>query len=212
MPEILITILAIVSFAVLFVAFPILLYRNNHIKVPRVTQWQISDKEILLMMSQQRSGYLSPEQLAKGSGLSKGYAKKRLFALLHKRVITNRFSGMKQFFKLKEEIDNRPGPKLSNNPFITTDDLFLLFAHHNYELTIHKICIDTGLPVNVIYKELERFVKEKVIVKISDRFFNTSYILREPYSSNPEKEVDSEDFLNLDLSKIYQKETRSRNR
>jgi len=164
------------------------------------------------MMSQQRSGYLSPEQLAKGSGLSKGYAKKRLFALLHKRVITNRFSGMKQFFKLKEEIDNRPGPKLSNNPFITTDDLFLLFAHHNYELTIHKICIDTGLPVNVIYKELERFVKEKVIVKISDRFFNTSYILREPYSSNPEKEVDSEDFLNLDLSKIYQKETRSRNR
>jgi hypothetical protein len=211
MPGFVIAIIAISFITMFFVAFPILLYRNNHIKVPRETQWQISDKEILLMMSQQRSGYLSPEQLAKGSGLSKGDAKKRLFALLHKRVITNKYSGMRQFFKLKEEIDGRSGPRLSNNPFITTDDLFLLFAHHNYELTIHKICIDTGLPVNVIYKELERFVKEKVIVKISDRFFNTSYILREPYSSNPEKDVASEDFLDLDLSKIYQKETRSRN-
>ena len=194
-----------------FIAFPIFLYRNNHIKVPRETQWQISDKDILLMMSKQRNGYLTSDQLAKSSELSKGDAKKRLYGLLHKRVITNKYSGMKQFFKLKEEIDDRPGPKLSNNPFITTDDLFILFAHHKYELSIHKICIDTGLPVNVIYKELQRFITEKIIIKISDRFFNTSYILNEPYCSNPDKNIDTEGFLDLDLSKIYQKEIGSRN-
>lgn len=208
MPEVLIAILAVSFFTLFFIAFPIFIYRNNNISVPKKTQWKISDKEILLMISKQKNGYLSPVQLANNSDLTKSEAKKRLFALLYKRVITNKYSGMKQFFKIKEEIDSRPGPKLSNNPYITTDDLFVLFEHHNYELTLHKVCIDTGLPVNVIYKELQRFVKEKIIIKISDRFFNTSYILNEPYNSNPKKRVESEDFLDLDLSKIYQKEVR----
>ena len=185
---------------------------NNSVKVPRDTQWQLSDKEILILISKQNNGYLTAEQLAEASELSKASAKKRLYNLLYKKVITSKTTGIKAYFKLNEEIDLRQGPQLSHNPFITTDDLFVLFKHHNYELTLHKICIDTGLPVNVIYKELKRFVKEKIIVKLYDSFGKTSYILKEPYDSNPDKPIESEDFLDLDLSKIYHKETSKKNR
>jgi len=192
----------------LFIFLPIAIYRNNNIKVPRETQWKVSDKDILLIMSKQRNGYLSPDDLARITDLTKSEAKKRLFSMVYKRAISFKQSGLKYYFHLKEEVDSRQAPQLSNNPYITTADLMLLFKHHNFELTLQKICIDTGLPINVIYKELQRFIKEKVIVKLSDRFFNVSYILKEPYNSNPEKRIDTEDILNLDLSKIYQKEMR----
>ncbi|MBT8231912.1 MAG: hypothetical protein KJN84_04760 [Bacteroidia bacterium] len=205
--EIMLIIFGATALLGLCIVLPLVIYSKNYHKAPLETQWKISDKELLLLFDEQIDGYLTVKTLVSLTKLTESEAKKRLHNLSYTQTITSRYTSWgNTHFTLKEKNDLRPSPKLSSNPFITTEDLFLLFKHHNYELTLQKICLNTGLPINVIVKEMKRFIKEKIVVKLVDRWFNSSYVLSEPYRSRGIEEVKNEDFLDLDLSKIYKKE------
>lgn len=211
MPIALIVILSTLVFSLFFIALPIFLYQKSYVKLPKETQWKISDKEILMLINQQANGYLTPKDLEAQSSLTLSESKSRLNNLLYKKAITSKYTGMgKRYLKLIEPIDERPAPLLSSNPYITTSDLLILFERHNYELSLQKICIDTGLPVNVIIKELNCFAKEKIIIKLYDQYANTTYILSDAYKDKPESLKSKSSVLDLDLSKIYMKEVKGK--
>ena len=64
----------------------------------------------------------------------------------------------------------------------------------------------------VIKKELKYFSKEKIVefVYTTDptgmSVSGQTYLLKEPYRSNPEEYIDKENTMNLELEKIYIKE------
>ena len=206
--EVLGAIIAVVGLLTLMVALPIILYNHSYKEVPKKTQWKISDKDLLLLINQQPDRFITPHLLAEQSELTLKEAKNRLNSLLVYRVLDVASTpGLKRYFNLREDLDLRHPPKLSDNPFLTKEDIMTLFKHHNFRLSLQQICIDTGLPVAVIAEELKRFVKEKIVVMVRDRFFKTTYLLKEPFRSEPESPLEDEEGFNLDLSKIYQKET-----
>ena len=84
-----------------------------------------------------------------------------------------------------------------------------LFKHHNHQLTIQDVCIDTGLPIPVIKREFKYFIKEKIVKLFYTNGIGTqsiSYILNEPYRNNPDAFLEKEEQINFQLEEILEPE------
>jgi len=177
---------------------------------PDESHLEISDRELLILIGEQRDGLLSIKKAMTLTGLSKAQVKKRFYAFQMKGLVNIAYtSTLKYYYSLKQPLAEGPFPILSSDPFLTIGDLMLLFKHFNYRLSIQDICMATGLPINVIAKEMKHFLKEKIIDELTQSDANgissrKFYILRDGYRDNPEKHIEMQEEINLDLSKIYE--------
>lgn len=176
---------------------------------PDATHITASDKEILLLIGDQKDGLLNISQLVKHTGMTKSEAKKRITILSIKGIVkTGYTSSMKYYYSLKQPIKPGPYPSLSTDPFLTLGDLMSLFKFFDYRLSIQDICMATNLPVSIIASEMKYFIKEKIV----DALHHTStdgmtsykfYILKGEYRDDPDKYQEIQKEIDLDLSKLY---------
>ena len=180
------------------------------------TQSYFTDREILLLISEQPDGMMTAKRLSENSTLTVKQAKTRLSYLMQQGILKVAYDNkFKYHYSLREEIDERPQLDLSDEPFLTVEDILLLFKHHDFKLTYQKACISTGLPVSIIKREFNYFIKQKIMNKVSSSSLDGSYtkylfLLEEPYRSDPDKFLEREKEMNLELQKIYVKEMRQR--
>jgi len=172
----------------------------------------ITDKELLLLFEQEPDGFLTKKRIVEKTNLTKSQAGRRLQFLQYNGLLKYGYSnGLQYYYSLAEAIDHRDAPTLSSEPFLTVEDILTLFKHFDYRLTLQKICIATGLPIQVIKRELKFFEKEKIITSInsygdpSGMTMKKTFTLREPYRSNPDAFLQMEKLINPELEKIYEK-------
>jgi len=118
---------------------------------------------------------------------------------------------MKPHYSLAAPIDERSTPPLSDKPFLTVEDILTLFKHHDHQLTVQKICMDTGLPIVVIKREMKYFIKEKIVkllysVGESGMAQTKTYILEEPYRSDPDIFLEKQEEIDFELEELLEEE------
>ena len=171
----------------------------------------ISDKDLLLLFEDEPDGILTKERMVEKTDLTKSKATRRLQHLQYNGLLKVGYSNsFKYYYSLSSPIDHREAPELSNEPFLTVEDILKLFRHFDYKLTLQNMCTATGLPIKIIKRELKYFVKEKIISEInytdpSGMNSRKTYTLREPYRSNPDQFLEMENLINPQLEKIYEK-------
>ena len=174
----------------------------------------LTDKELFLLIDQEPDQLMTSKRLAEKTDLTLKQAKNRLSFLLRMGVLTaSHDSRLKSFYSLREPVEQVEIPGLSDEPFLTVEDILLLFKAHNYKLTYQRACLSTGLPIAVIKEEFKYFVKQKIITQVwspamAGQTRSKMYLLKEPYRSNPDKFIEREEQMNLELQKIYVKEMR----
>lgn len=187
-------------------------------RTPHITHYEFTDRDIILLISDQPDGVCDAELLAKNSTLTKKEAKARLAALSHRGMLTTGYSdSFKYYYSLKEKVAKGPYPKLSEHPFLSVKDLMLLFHHFDYRLTIQDICLATNLPVAVIGEEMKYFLKEKIVDQVTqtapDGMSSSGkfYILKDPYRNDPKAIAQKEEALDLNVSKMYERMVAGKN-
>lgn len=205
-------VLLIVFLSIAVIVGSIFLGLKFYNKKREESQHYLSDKELLLLIDAEPDAMITKKQLARQTELTQSEASNRMSYLMMQGILRASYdSKFQYYYSLKEKIDHRDPPQLSAKPFLTVEDIILLFKHFDFNLSIQKICIASGLPVSVIKKEMKYFEKEKVIKTLyntaTDGFSTrTFYILQEPYRSNPDGYLDSEERMDLDLERLYEKE------
>lgn len=175
----------------------------------------LSDRDLLLLLNSEPDRILSAQQLARKTGMTKSQASSRLTSLVWKGLVSQMYSGIKSFYELRRPIEAQNLVELSDQPYISIEDLFKLFDHFDQKMDLQDICIATGLPFKVIEREMKYFEKEGIVhkmTKMSQDGISTNkifYTLQESY-----KKRDSNDALRLreinnDLEMIYRNELRN---
>lgn len=209
--------LMVIAFAVIFptmIGLIIYLAFKRQENQSFQSQRFLTDKELFLLISQEPDQMMTSRRLAEKTELTLKQAKNRLSFLLRIGVLTaSHDSRLKSFYSLREPVEEVEIPDLSDEPFLTVEDILLLFKAHDFKLTYQKACISTGLPVSVIKEEFSYFVKQKIMTQVwspamAGQTRSKMYLLKEPYRSNPDKFIEREEQMNLDLQKIYVKEMR----
>lgn len=200
-------------FFIALIGLIIFIAHRNYERTNIKTQVYLTDRELLMLISNQPDGMMTAKRLAGNSTLTLKQSKTRLSYLMQQGVLgvahDNKF---KYHYSLKEEIDERPQLELSDDPFLTVEDILFLFKHHDFQLTYQKACISTGLPVAVIKREFNYFVKQKIMNQVYSSTDGITqkrlFLLEEPYRSDPDKFLEREKKMNLELERIYVKEMR----
>lgn len=209
--EVFILISVIISVPILIGLLIYVTYKS-HIKTIEYDQYLLTDKELLQLIAQHPGGLISSKQLSDITPLDKKQSRARLNYLLHQKILKNHYdSSFTYYYSLKTPIDSRPAPALSDKPFLTVEDILTLFKHHNHQLTVQDVCIDTGLPIPVIKREFKYFIKEKIVKLLYTNEGGTqsiSYILNEPYRNNPDAFLEKEAQINFELEEILEPEMR----
>jgi len=181
------------------------------------SNFELTDREILHFIGEQADGLASAEILSDRTDLNKSEAKNRLSLLHMRQVLHGSHSShwpYQTHYSLKQKIDERTAPVLSNNPFLSVEDLLKLFIHHDYKLTLHDLIMATNLPINIIVREMKYFIKNKIVNAVTQSYSpdgmttvysKSFYVLRGEYRDNPESLIKDQEKYNLDLSKIYEK-------
>ena len=181
----------------------------------RNTQSIVTDKELIEFVNKQPDKLVNAKMLTEEFGLHKFEAKSRMNHLLThgicRPLVTK--SGMSRYYTLVMPIENTYDLKLTDDEFMTVEDLILIFKHNDYQVTLQELCLCTGLPVKVLLEEMKYFEKEKVVrclYKTVNAGFSHQkvYTLREPYRSKPEAFMELKD-VNFELKDIYEKVKRS---
>lgn len=155
-------------------------------------QSKISDRDLLLRLAREPDGFLTPARLSEKTPLSKWEARSRLTALAMAGLLDQGYnSRLVSHYTLREPVDEREPPALSPAPFLTVDDLLLLFERYDYRPRDQDLIMATGLPLSMIRREMKYFAKEEVvdILYLSAGYgkqTQRTYVLREPYRSQPE--------------------------
>jgi len=187
----------------------IIWHYNRQIKHVGNTQHKLTDKDLLLSFAAEPDGFLTAKRLMDKTSLTKSEAKFRITYLTYLGFIKTSYSNsFKAVHSLKEKIDQRDIPPLSNKPFLTVEDILKLFKTYDYSLSLQNMCIATGLPLSVIKKEMKYFEKEKIIEAFVEYTADGAgskkfWTLKEPYRSDPEQFLELESKMNLDLEKLY---------
>ena len=199
-----------VCFAViaLIIIFAIV-YTRRYNRVVSESQVDVSDKELIEFINSQPDKIVDKKAVMNEYGLSKFAAGGRLSHFLSNGLLKTMSSrnGMKRYYTLLKPIEKSYDLKLTDDPFITVEDLLLIFKHYEYQVTLQEICLCSGLPIKVILEEMKYFEKEKVIkcLLLSQNAGFTHqkvYTLCEPYRSNPDKFLDLKE-VNFELKEIY---------
>lgn len=174
------------------------------------TQDVMSDKALLIFINNQPDKIVDSKMIARVFGIKKSQAATRLrilnqngvLSILYNKTMT---SGS---YTLSRQIDKSYELELSQEPFMTLEDLLTIFKHYEYKISLQELILATGLPMKVIKREMKYFEDEKII-KIMLKMENTYayqrlYMLNEPYRSNPDAFLKL-DNVNLELKSIYEK-------
>lgn len=195
----------------LFMAAIVFAMVHNYNKGIEEDQRILSDKDLLLLFEDEPDGILTKKRIVEKTALTKSQVSRRIQHLQYNGLLKYGYSNsLKYYYSLADPIDHRKPPELSQEPFLTVEDILKLFKHFDYKLTLQNLCTATGLPLKIIKRELKYFVKEGIISEInytdgSGMHTKKTYTLREPYRSNPDQFLEMEKLINPQLEKIYEK-------
>ena len=199
--------IGLVAFMVLAVALVIYLVYAQKSSIAE-TQRYISDVEILELIDRQPDGLLSPHQLRDATELTLNQARQRLRTFAYQSVLRQSHnSKARTFYRLVVPLVDAPGLELSPDPFLTVEDLLLIFRHYGGRITFEQLLVATRLPLAVIQREMKHFEKEGILQRLRETHSSgmsarSFFVLQEPYRSNPEAFGDRAPGLNLEMRKI----------
>lgn len=178
------------------------------------SQRDLSDRDLLRLIAAQPDEIVNKKVLAEKSGLSESAAQLRLDKLYMEGVLKSSLSTnmMRRFYSLDAPLtENVAVPALSPEPFLTVDDILLLFQAFDFKLDYQKLIMATGLPLDILQSELKYFEKEKIINSLMEsrgtgipqrKFF----ILQEPYRSDPSQFLSREKEMNQRVKELLHKD------
>lgn len=210
--KVLLILLGVVVLPLLMIVLFLWLFYRRRNKKSAETQHIITDREILRLIQAQPDRMISTDQLANATELTKSQAKARLFLLGDFGVLKGHYgNNFKGYFSLSEPIDERPAPALSPEPFLTVEDILTLFKFFNFRLTPQQLVMATGLPVTILKREMKYFQKQKILQTLvqtnpSGVVGSQSFVLMEPYRSNPERFLEQQLDMNRQMETILRKE------
>ena len=173
----------------------------------KTTQGMISDRDILLMILNEPDNFITVDKLARISPLSKSEARSRLRSLKYAGVLTALSNNkLKQYYKLREEIQSTSTIQLDDTPYLSTEDILRIFKHYDFNVSLAKICFATNLPIKEIKREMTYYVKEGVVEMVYEMIGHVkeiSYLLKEPYRSTPDLFLEKMDLPQRYKEKVY---------
>ncbi len=181
------------------------IYYNEEVTTD--TQRMVSDLELLRLFEQQPGGLLSAEMIAEKTGLNKTAAWTRLSALATGGLLnagTNPM-GTKYFYELSAPLEEVPGLKLSEEPFLTIEDLQEIFIAYEYKVSPQDLMVSTGLPWKMLSREMQYFRKQGVVdVAYINRpgDSNKQYILMEKYHRSEGLDLNSRTRINEEVKQV----------
>ncbi|MEM8584311.1 MAG: helix-turn-helix domain-containing protein [Bacteroidota bacterium] len=207
--------LGVIIFLIVIPILLLLFYMRFYNKTLKESQRDLLDADLLELFDTQPDGMLTANRVAELTGLKKSAVKIRLQSLAHQRLVHMNYSTkMKAFYRLRTPIDQREVPKLSEEPFLTVQDVLVLFKHFDLKPNLQDLVVATRLPIKVIMREMRYFQKEGIIQILygSTDGMGTStgtksFVLEEPYRSNPDQFLAKEERLNLELKEVLVKES-----
>jgi len=206
-----IIILSLLFTVLLLIIFFAIYYIKKSNRAVNDSQVDVSDKKLIEFINNQPDKIVNSKALVDEFGLTKFEAGGRLRHFMTNgllRRMTTR-NGMKTYYTLSKPVEKSYDLVLTDDPFMTVEDLMLIFKHNDYQVSLQEICLCTGLPIKVILEEMKYFEKEEVIkcllLSINSGFSHQKvYVLCEPYRSNPESYMALAD-VNFELNEIYEK-------
>lgn len=205
-----IIILSALFTALLLIIFFAIYYTKKSNTAVRNSQADVSDKKLIEFINGQPDKIVNSKSLMEEFGLTKFEAKGRLRHFMTNGLLKGMTTsnGMRYYYTLTKPVDRSYDLSLTDDPFMTVEDLMLIFKHYDYQVTLQEICLCTGLPIKVILEEMKYFEKEKVIKCLLQSgnggfSYQKVYMLCEPYRSNPDNYIGLED-VNFELKEIYE--------
>lgn len=202
-----IVITSILAVSALLILFVIWMYFRQQ-RTNRETQRHISDKDLLLMLHNEPDQLLSPHQLADKTELSLTDARSRLNAMFSYGILQRSYNSRgRHFFGTRDPIGEVPKLNLSNDPFLTVEDLLQIFAAYDYKVTAQEMILTTGLPLAVLKRELKYFEDQKIVQKLqrtdnNGMVMKRFYVLQDPYRSDPDRFREQAGRLDLEMREI----------
>lgn len=196
--QIIITTLTVLS--VLLIIWAVLYQQRSNRQV-RDTQRTITDRDLLSLFEQQAGGLVSSKMITEKSGLTKTETTSRLTPLVQWGMLRAGMnpSGTNYFYELTAPLEEYTGPKLSDEAFLTIRDLQHIFEAYDHKVSPQDLLMATGLPWNIIAREIKYFRKEKVLEYVTIARPDDSpiqFVLLEPY--NTPETLDLKDAERLD--------------
>jgi hypothetical protein len=172
------------------------------------TQREITDADLLRLIDQQPDGLLSPHRLRDLTGLSLAEARGRLNAMSHYGILRrNSNSKGRHFFGLRDSLEEKEALDLSTDPFLTMEDLMLIFRAHDFRVTAQELILATGLPLAVIKREMKYFEKKGIVEKLQRSDSNgvmirRFFVLQDPYRTDHDLILRESPGLNKEMKEI----------
>lgn len=201
---VLLTLFGISAVLILFVVWTYYYQQSSN----NQTQRHLTDKDLLLMLHNEPDQLLSPHQLADKTELSLTEARARLNALFSYGILQRSYNSRgRHFFGTRDPVVDPPELNLSNDPFLTVEDLLQIFAVYDYKATAQQMIMATGLPLAVLKRELKYFEDQKIVQKLQRTDSNGTvmkrfYVLQDPYRSDPERFRAQAGKLDLEMREI----------
>lgn len=174
----------------------------------RQTQRHLTDKDLLLMLHNEPDQLLSPHQLTDKTELSVHEARARLTALHTYGILQRSYNSRgRHFYGTRDPITDPPELSLSNDPFLTVEDLLQIFEAYDYKVTAQQMIMATGLPLAILKRELKYFESQKIVQKLqrtdsNGMLMKRFYVLQDPYRSDPDRFRAQADQLDLEMREI----------
>ncbi len=194
----------VVPFLLLFLVIALQKQKKTRIN----SQRDMSDRDLLRLIAKQPDGLISKKELAAKSRLSSSAATIRLSSLTTNGVLRVYHDGMLSgHYGLVKPLEEVPEVSLSPEPFLTVDDILKLFEAFDYKLDFQKLILATGLPLDILKREMKYFEKEKVVKMLFSTDSNgvthrKFFILQEPYRSNPAHFLSREKEMNQRVKEL----------
>ncbi len=202
--------IAIVGISIIAMTLLIIMGVKSYKKSINASHDKVSDRDILLFIDEQPDKIIDKKLVARTFGISKNQSRSRLASLHQNGVLSILYSKSmtKYSYTLSRPINQNTELDLSQEPFMTLEDLLKIFKHYDYQVSMQELILITGLPITVIKREMKYFENEKIIrimLKMQNQFtYERLYMLNEPYRSNPDAFLKLEN-TNFELREIYEK-------
>ncbi|OAV42604.1 hypothetical protein [Lewinella sp. 4G2] len=203
------------SFAVaaLLIVFGWLLFYYQKSQI-ETTQRTITDVDLIKLFAEQPDGLLSPHRLAEITGMTVPQARMRLTSFHTVGLLSVSYNKKaRYFYSLAEPYAEPPEVNLSQEPFLTVDDLLQLYATDtDGQLTMQEIILATRLPLEVVKREMAHFEKEGIVQQLYNMDMHGTtvrtkfFVLEEPYRSNPSSLQSRGTTLDLQLKELLRDE------
>ncbi|MFT6338634.1 MAG: hypothetical protein ACJATI_005411 [Halioglobus sp.] len=202
--------IGIVGVSVIVMALLIIMGVKSYRNKINASYEKVSDRDLLLFINEQPDKIIDKKLVARTFDISNSQSASRLGSLQHNGVLSVLYSNsmIRYSYTLSRPIDKNSDINLSQEPFMTLEDLLKIFKHYDHQVSMQELILITGLPLKVIKREMKYFEKEKIIkimLKMQNQYsYQRLYMLNEPYRSNPDAFLKLEN-TNFELKEIYEK-------